>query len=243
MDTECLISPRREKGEAEISGTVVLCPNPADVLRFVTLSKRYSAKQLFLYNSKLLRVSGGRDDFYICGPAVGAPMAVLALEKLIVLGARKIIVFGTCGAISKRLAVGDLFLPVSAFSEEGTSQHYPLADEPCSSQQLSESLVSCLKKINIEPTSGKIWTTDAPYRETREKIARYGGLGGMAVDMEFSALISVAAFRRVELAAVMIVSDLLTGDRWQSGFSDKGFKGKCAQVCELIFECCLGGEL
>lgn len=243
VDSECLISPRREKGEPDISGTVVLCPNPADLQRLERLGKKHLVKQLFLYNSRLLKLGGVQGDFYICGPAVGAPMAVLSLEKLIALGCKKIVVLGTCGAIRKSLAIGDVFLPVSAFSEEGTSAHYPLTDQPFASKQLSVDIVKCLERKNIASTSGKIWTTDAPYRETREKIARYEGLGGQAVDMEFSALITVAAYRKVELAAVMVVSDLLTGDRWQSGFSAKQFKHKCVQVGESIFESCLGGEL
>ena len=243
ISTECLISPRREKGEPEISKTAILCPNPADILRFARLSKPHSTKDFFLYNSRFWRVSGELNDFYICGPAVGAPMAVLTLEKLAALGCKKIIVIGSCGAISKKLAIGDVFLPIDGISEEGTSAHYPLDTTPSASIDLCKDLEKLLQLKKIESKVGKIWTTDAPFRETRQKVAQYMISGVEAVDMEFTALIKVAAFRGVKLGAAMVVSDILHSEKWISGFTSKIFKQKCNAVCEAVFERCLVGEL
>jgi len=243
MERECLLSPGRGKGEPEISGITILCPNPAELQRLERLTKKHTVKQLFMYNAKFWQVRVGDVEFYVCGPAVGAPMAVLALEKLIALGAKRIIVLGTCGALSESLAIGDVFLPETGVSEEGTSAHYPLNGEPSVSTGLQSQLREALECKNILSTSGKIWTIDAPYRETREKISEYAAAGIQAVDMEFTALITVAGFRKVELAAVMVVSDVVNGDQWLSGFSSKMFKQKCKAVCEAVFEQCLCGEL
>lgn len=241
--TECLLAPKREKGEPEISGTTILCPNPRDLQRFTRLYKEYIAQQFFLYNGKLLQVHGKQCDFYICGPAVGAPMAVLSLEKLIALGCQKVIVFGSCGALSDSLSIADIFLPVSGVSEEGTSKHYPLQTEPSSSPTLVTALLEDLAQQGLPARTGKIWTTDAPYRETREKVEHYRACQIDAVDMEFTALISVAAFRGIDLSAVMVVSDSLAGDQWASGFTSKAFKKQCNVVCDTIFNNCYGGQL
>jgi len=243
MERECLLSPERGKNEPEIFGTTILCPNPAELHRLERLTKKYTVRQLFMYNARLWQVKADGEEFCICGPAVGAPMAVLALEKLIALGSRRIIVLGTCGALAKSLAIGDIILPVSSVSEEGTSGHYPLSEEPFASATLGERLRSALEHRDIPTTSGKIWTTDAPYRETRKKIMAYTAAGMLAVDMEFSALVTVARFRKIQLAAVMVVSDIVCGDQWLSGFSSKIFKKQCQTVCEVVLEQCLGGKL
>ena len=128
-------------------------------------------------------------------------------------------------------------------SEEGTSSHYPLANKPSASLALLNDLKKYLELETITSTTGQIWTTDAPYRETHGKIKKYLAQGVNAVDMEFTALLTVAEYRNVSLAAVMVVSDLLSGSSWVSGFSSKVFKKKCRAVAEAIFTSCLRGEL
>ncbi|MCI5143578.1 MAG: hypothetical protein D3909_18015, partial [Candidatus Electrothrix sp. ATG1] len=86
--------------------------------------------------------------------------------------------------------------------------------------------------------SGKIWTTDAPYRETRAKIAEYAEQRVFGVDMEFSALCTVAAFREIELAAVMLVSDEVWRQPWQPQFSRKAFKRKSRNLFTYLATRC-----
>ena len=63
----------------------------------------------------------------LVGPVVGASSAATLMEVLIVLGAKKIIGFGFCGAIVSDLKIGEIFIPSKAYSEEGTSPHFPAA--------------------------------------------------------------------------------------------------------------------
>jgi len=165
-------------------------------------------------------------------------MAAMALEQLIAMGGKRFILFGTCGALVPALPVGSVFMPQDAVSEEGVSAHYPLAAPPSASAALALEVESFLARRGLAVTKGKIWTTDAPYRETREKVARYAGMGCAAVDMEFSALIAVAAFRKVELVAVMVASDALWGDAWQPGFSSKEFVAARGAVRRALLEYC-----
>jgi len=169
------------------------------------------------------------------GPAVGSPMAVICLEKLIALGASRIIVCGWCGSLCPALGVGELVLPTWAISEEGTSVHYPLAGRSESSLRLRKELKVFFADRGKELREGPIWTTDALYRETREKVVRYGEKGILAVDMEYSALMQVAAFRRVELAAVLMVSDLLWQESWQPAFQSKEFRNRSQGLVAELF--------
>src|SRR5215470_14805823 len=72
--------------------------------------------------------------FSVIASPMGAPMAVMLLEQLIALGARRLLYLGFCGALVHSYRIGDLFLPGHAIREEGTSYHY-LPDDavPCAS--------------------------------------------------------------------------------------------------------------
>ena len=44
----------------------------------------------------------------------------------------------------------------------------------------------------MSPATGAVWSTDAPYRETHEEAALFGGEGVKAVDMESAGLFAAA---------------------------------------------------
>ncbi len=241
--TECLIQPKRDPGDPNLLGGVgVICVNPGDSEALCKRAKEQGGKRYFLYNSKLWVVRNDDFVFAVCGPSIGAPMAVMVLEKLIALGVKKVIVFGCCGSLTRQLDVGNVLLPTWAISEEGVSGHYPLQERPISDGSLREDLVQFLVKQGQTTCQGPIWTTDAPYRETVEKVSKHKALGAMAVDMEFSALIAVAAFRKIKIAALMVVSDLLTSEGWKPGFQSKLFKNRIKSMRKLIFNYCLQGN-
>jgi hypothetical protein len=56
--------------------------------------------------------------------------------------------------------------------------------------------------------------------------------------MEFAALCTVATFRDVELAAMLLVSDELWRQPWQQGYTHKKFKKKCRLMLEILFDFC-----
>ena len=91
-------------------------------------------------------------------------------------------------------------------------------------------------RIDFHP--GRIWTTDAVYRETPEKVGNFQQQGILAVEMEVSALFSVAQFRQVELGAILVVSDELSSLKWQPGFKDKRFVAGRQTACRMVKEAC-----
>ena len=52
------------------------------------------------------------------------PYAAGQIEKLSTMGCKKFIVCGGCGVLEKNSNVGDIYVPVSAVRDEGTSYHY-----------------------------------------------------------------------------------------------------------------------
>ena len=138
IDNDMIINPRREKGEPDLPAAGLLIINPSEAKAGMNLAKSRNGKPFFLFNSSLMLVPSSNPavgPFFMAGPAVGAPMAVLTLEKLIALGAERIIVYGWCGSINKKLANGDILLPTWTVSDEGTSDHYPAEGQPESHKQ------------------------------------------------------------------------------------------------------------
>lgn len=231
---QCLINPVRSVGDPELPTIGVLALNPADSQGFASLACRFALQPHRLFHAQLY----AGDDLFLAGPAVGAPMATLCLEKLIALGARQVVVYGWCGALHPNLRAEDLLLPTHGRSEEGTSAHYCRDEEEgpvaCPNGSLSAALTGVLAERGIPCHQGGIWSTDALYRETRTKISQYANQGILAVDMEFTALCAVAAFRRIHLAGLMLVSDELYHPQWAPQMQYKRFRAHSRQILEQL---------
>jgi uridine phosphorylase len=174
----------------------------------------------------------------VTGPFIGAPYGVMLLESLIAKGARAVIVLGWCGSLSQDLVPGDLLVVEKALVDEGTSRHYMdlSGDLPTvhADAGLTASLAEALGASGLDVHfQSTIWTTDAIYRETPEKVAWYKDKGASAVEMECSALFAAAAFRKIPIAALLVVSDSLARDdgAWEPGFYKKRFKAMRKQAC------------
>ena len=175
----------------------------------------------------------GRSFSTLSSP-VGAPMAVMLLEQLIALGARRFLYLGFCGALDPTLAIGDLFVPLRAARQEGTSYHYlPAGVEPPPAPAVVALLRQEAARSRLDVADGRMWTTDAPFRETPAKIAAFQAAGVRAVDMEAAALLAVAAYRGCEAAALLVVSDECYHPVWRPGFGAPALRLGCRQAVAL----------
>ena len=178
--------------------------------------------------------NSSQHTFSAMGTPMGAPMAVMLLEQLIAIGARRFIYLGFCGALDPTYQIGDCFVPTSGRREEGTSYHYLPPDiTPGASQTATHIIQEQAAAQGLTVHSGPIWTTDAPYRETGEKIARFQAEGICAVDMEMSALFAVAHYRSCDVAAILVVSDECYHPNWKPGFGQSRLRHACQQAVDL----------
>jgi len=173
-------------------------------------------------------------NFIIVGPAIGSPAIILILERLIISGIKNIIVFGTCGSICKEAKIGDIILPTSAISEEGTSKLYSPEPNYHPSSVLTKTIEKKFVDNNIKYKKGAIWTTDAPYKETLEKIKNFQNKGAIGVDMELSAIFAVGNLKKINVASILIVSDELHSNTWKTGFKSKILKETFKKVFNIL---------
>jgi purine-nucleoside phosphorylase len=155
------------------------------------------------------------------------------VETLLVWGIRQILFIGWCGAVAKHVEAGDIIVPDSAMVDEGTSGHYldPACRVALPSRHLAGQIHQTLERQGLDYHSGAIWTTDAIFRETVAKVKHYQRRGALAVEMELSAVFTVAAFRNAAAAGILVVSDTLSTYQWQPGFRTPAFKTARMAVC------------
>jgi purine-nucleoside phosphorylase len=106
------------------------------------------------------------------------------------------------------------------------------------SSLLMRYLADALSRKGCSFHQGKVWTTDAIFRETEDKVLAYAREGILAVDMEISALFTVGLFRGVHVAGLLAVSDELGSLRWRPGFSTLAFRQARISAVEVILEAC-----
>ena len=172
-------------------------------------------------------------------PGVGAPLAASFLEELIARGCRTFIACGGAGVLVPDVALGHVIVPTAAIRDEGTSYHYlPPGREVEPTRQAVDAIVGTLERHHVPHVTGKTWTTDGLYRETRGKLERRVAEGCLTVEMEAAAFFAVAAFRGVSFGQLLYAGDDLSGDAWDDRRWDAHAPGR-----ELLFrlaaEACL----
>ncbi len=154
-------------------------------------------------------------DIALFTSRVGAPACTVAYEELLAMGLEKLIMFGTCGVLDSSINDLSIIIPTSAIRDEGTSYHYVKSSEEIDvNKKYREDFKEILNNQNISSVEGKVWTTDAPYRETVAKKDRRKAQGCICVDMECSAMAAVAEFRNKELFQFFYAADNLDSAKW-----------------------------
>ncbi len=234
-----IIHPRIGKSDPSIGPVAVMVAMEKDlalVRRSIGIQARSACRIL---TSKLYTSSRMDQGIALVGPMIGAPYAVMILEKLILLGAQNILFFGWCGSIRQRVCIGDFVVPDRAAIGEGTSAYYlPDYELPRASDSVVKAIEESCQASSVPFHKGPVWSTDAPYRETRDKVLSLQGDGVLGVDMELSALFTVSRFRRVELGALLLVSDELATFEWKAGFSSNKFNNSRKMAAEVIPAIC-----
>lgn len=169
--------------------------------------------------------AGGGSVAIAANFGVGAPSAAVMIEELIAWGVKEFISMGTAGSLRADLPPGALVVCTSAFRDEGTSHHYVAGDAPAvPDAELTARLENALTARGLPFVKGPTWTTDAVYRETPLEVLEYRGAGALVVEMEASALFTIARFRGVPIASCFSVSDTLAELEWRPEFHSETTK-------------------
>lgn len=146
----------------------------------------------------------------------GSPMISSLTEELLAFGVKRVISLVWGGALQPSLNSGDIVVCDRAIRDEGTSHHYlPAAKFVSAHPALTEELKSAIERRGRSCYVGTTWTTDAPYRETRDEVRQYQAEGALTVEMEIASLFAVGEVRGVQVASAVAIGDSLADFHWQ----------------------------
>jgi len=159
----------------------------------------------------------------IIARTIGGPYAVLIAEQLQAAGAKIIVGLTSAGRLAVDLPLPCLVIATSAVRDEGTSYHYlsPGEEVTCPTP-ITAHLERELTQAGWNVRSGKVWTTDAPYRETQEQIDKWAGANALAVEMQTASLFAFATARQACVASIAMVSNAVNhaGEQFDTGSLD-----------------------
>ena len=202
--------------QGEIADIVLL---PGDPLRAKYIAETF-LEDVVQYNE--VRNMFGYTGTYkgkrvsVQGSGMGVPsISIYANELMAEYGVQKLIRVGTCGAIQKDVKVRDVIIAQTSSTDSainrvafgGTIDFAPTADF-----DLLFKAYTSAKDAGLNVRVGNIFTADQFYSDEaqNEKLAAYGVL---AVEMETSALYTLAAKHGRQALTVLTVSDhILTGE-------------------------------
>ena len=145
--------------------------------------------------------------FYLSG--VGSTAAATdVIETNWLTGATRFIMFGSAGSLNQRATQGKYVIPTEAYRDEGMSYHYA---EPADYIRITEAdtVAAMFDDLKVPYVKGRVWTTDALYRETRGLMEKRAHEGCIAVEMELAGVQAVCAFHGFRLYNFLVTGDVL----------------------------------
>ena len=178
----------------------------------------------------------------IVARTIGGPYAALIAEQLKASGAQVVLGLTSAGRVAASVPVPSLVVATEAIRDEGTSYHYLSASRPAVAHAtLADSLVRGLKNLGVPVLSGAVWTTDAPYRETKQQLAEYAREGVLAVEMQAASLFAFGMARGLPIGMVAHVTNAVDHEQapFEKGSHDFGrrlLEAMCRAAQSFVFE-------
>jgi purine-nucleoside phosphorylase len=174
---------------------------------------------------------------YAC--AYGAPKAVEPVHVLAQVGTRLAIQIGSCGGLQPELATGDIVVPSRAEIGEGASPAYGRHDVSLASGPWVERATAAVHDRGVPVHDGHHLTTSALLQQPPDTVARWHAAGYTSVDMETSAVYTVAAAFGIDAVALLFVWDELLAGRGFLATFDEAETARQRRANEVTFDVAL----
>ncbi len=198
-------------------GDFVLLPGDPD--RVLRIGRHLENAQEIMFHREYRTVTGTYKGIRVSATStgIGCPSASIAVEELANIGVRGFVRVGSTGALQPHLRIGDLIISTGSMRNEGTTNFYvPPAFPAVPDHFLTHSLYQAA--LDLKPGRdyavylGLNASDDAFYGETPEWIQKLHQWKLLNVEMESSAIFTVAYLRGLVAGMVCAVSGNLVTD-------------------------------
>lgn len=230
-----------ELREDDIDGPVLL---PGDPGRVDLIAGEWDRAEELADHREYRTLAGEYDGepVAVTSTGIGSPSAAIALEELARIGVESFLRVGSCGAIQRHVAVGDLVITTGAVRQEGTSDEYIRKEYPANAHdEVVTALVTAAERLGHEYHLGVTCSTDSFYAgqarpgfggfrapTAEEDLEELRNAGVLNFEMEASSILTIANLYGLRAGAVCAVyANRVTGE-----FRTEGQK-KAAETASL----------
>ncbi|MBT2657894.1 purine-nucleoside phosphorylase [Bacillus sp. ISL-18] len=202
--------------QGEIAENILL---PGDPLRAKYIAETF-LEEVHCYNE--VRGMLGFTGMYkgkrvsVQGTGMGIPSISIYVNELIRdYGVKNLIRVGSCGAIQKDIHVRDVILAMTSSTDSSINrQNFPGIDyAPCADFKMLTKAFENGTQRGMDIKAGNVLSADLFYRDSMEIVKKLGDYGVLAVEMETTALYTLAAKYGVSALSILTVSDhIFTGE-------------------------------
>lgn len=191
------------------------------------------------YRGFACRIRGERVSVF--NSMVGSPLASDCAYYLRFTPCRTIIYVGAIGALKPHIRVGDIIVPTAALRGEGASRYFVDESYPAVADfGLLRAVASTLEEVyagkDVDIHYGAIYTTDSFAAETDEFLEEWGSRNLIGIEMETSAIYTVAGLVGIRAAAFHVVSDNPVAEKsFFHPFTEEE-KGRRSECTGLVIE-------
>ena len=208
------IQPHIMCGVGDVAKYVLLSGDPKRVEKIASFLDE--ARKVAEYRG-YVTYSGRVDGIGIstCSTGIGCPSAAIVVEELAKIGAETFIRVGTTGALQPDIEIGDIIIVTAAVRADGTTRSYLPVEYPAVANfDVVSALLQVSRKMKKEVHPGIVLTSDAYYGENTEAIRRFGETNVLSIEMECSAIFTLAGLKGLRSGAILAVdSNLVKGIR------------------------------
>jgi purine-nucleoside phosphorylase len=222
--------------QGEIAPTVLL---PGDPLRAKHIAETM-LEDAVCYNDVrgMLGYTGRYGDkrVSVMGSGMGMPTLSIYVHELVTeYHVTTLIRVGTCGALQPYLNIGDIVLPMSSSTNSHINRlRFGGMDyAPTATFHLLLKAYETAKRLGARVHVGGMFASDTFYNDNPEWWKKWAAYGALVVEMETSALYTLAAKFNVDSLSVLTVSDsLATGESSTAQQRERGF----TQMAKIALE-------
>ena len=205
-----------EANRGQIAETILL---PGDPLRAKFIAE-HMLEEVECYNK--VRNMNGYTGLYngvpvsVQGTGMGIPStSIYANELIATYGVNRMIRIGTCGSIQSNVKIGDLILAITACTDSNINriQFNSLDYAPNVDFSMLRKAYDLANENKFKTYVGPIFSTDTFYDNVKNRWDIWMEHGVLAVEMETSALYTIAAKHGIQALSILTVSDhIISGE-------------------------------
>lgn len=209
-----------EAKKGEIAETILL---PGDPLRAKFIAETFLENPICYNNVRgMLGYTGTYKGKKISvqGTGMGMPsISIYATELIREYGVKNLIRVGTAGGMLESVKVRDIVIAMTSHTDSSMNHNRfnGLDFAPCASFDLLKKAYDNAVNSGFTPKVGSIISADSFYNDDTELWKKWASFGTLAVEMETSALYTLAAKYGVNALTILTISDhLATGESTSS---------------------------